>query len=297
MLATLLSALPALALPTQAASTAAQQLSEGLQSEVSIQENVSYSATDPALRLDVYKPVGAATAPRPAVILIHGGGWTSFDKSTMQGMGNFLARHGYVAFSVDYRLFHEDGKNPWPSQLDDVQRAVRWLRENAAKYNIDPHHIGAFGHSAGGQLAALLGMEDTRDNSDHALAKYSSRVQAVVDVSGPADFTAMRDPDRIAFLTKFLGADYAKHPDVWRNASPAFHAAKSDAPFLILHGTQDQSVSMDQPQELYEKLVGAGVPVSFIKVNDVHTFRTPEGRRQLAIESLEFFNRYLMVGK
>jgi acetyl esterase/lipase len=284
------------ALSPQASTTDAQELSSGLQSEVSVDENISYSSTDPVLRLDVYKHIGTATAPRPAVLLIHGGGWTSFDKSTMQGMGNFLARHGYVAFSVDYRLF-ADGKNSWPAQLDDVQRAVRWVRANAAKYDIDPNHIGAFGHSAGGQLAALLGMEDTRDNSDHTLANYSSRVQAVVDVSGPTDFTVMHDPDRIAFLTTFLAADYAKHPDVWRNASPVFHAAKTDAPFLIVHGTQDQSVSMDQPKELYEKLQAAGVPVSFIKVNDVHTFRTPEARRQLAIETLEFFNRNLMREK
>jgi acetyl esterase/lipase len=284
------------ALRPHASTTDAQELSSGLQSDVSVDENVSYSSTDPVLRLDVYKPVGTATAPRPAVLLIHGGGWTSFDKSTTQDMGNFLARHGYVAFSVDYRLF-ADGKNSWPAQLDDVQRAVRWIRANAAKYDVDPNHIGAFGHSAGGQLAALLGMEETRDNSDRALAKYSSRVQAVVDVSGPTDFTAMHDPERIAFLTQFLNADYAKHPDVWRNASPVFHAAKTDAPFLIVHGTQDQSVSMDQPKELYEKLQAAGVPVSFIKVNDVHTFRTPEARRQLTIETLEFFNRDLMVGK
>ena len=284
------------ALGPQASTTDAQELSSGLQSDVSVDENVSYSSTDPVLRLDVYKPVGAAPAPRPAVLLIHGGGWTSFDKGTMQGMGNFLARHGYVAFSVDYRLF-SDGKNSWPAQLDDVQRAVRWIRANAPKYDVDPNHIGAFGHSAGAQLAALLGMEDTRDDSDPALAKYSSRVQAVVDVSGPTDFTAMHDPERIAFLTHFLNADYAKNPQAWRNASPVTHVAKADAPFLIVHGTQDQSVSMDQPQELYEKLKAAGVPVSFVKVDDVHTFRTPEGRRRLAIETLEFFNRALMAGK
>jgi acetyl esterase/lipase len=197
---------------------------------------------------------------------------------------------------VDDRLF-TDRKNSWAAQLDDVQRAVRWIRANAAKYDVDPNHIGAFGHSAGGQLAALLGMEDTRDNSDHTLANYSSRVQAVVDVSGPTDFTAMHDPERIAFLTQFLNADYAKNPQAWRNASPVFHVAKTDAPFLIVHGTQDQSVSMDQPKELYERLQAAGVPVSFIKVNDVHTFRTPEARRQLAIETLEFFNRDPMAGK
>jgi len=103
----------------------------------------------------------------------------NYDKGNMRSMGMFLARCDFVAFSVDYRLFHGT-ENAWPTQLDDVQRAVRWIRANAAKYHIDPDRIGAFGHSAGAQLAALLGMEATRDNSDPVLAKYSSTVQAVV---------------------------------------------------------------------------------------------------------------------
>jgi acetyl esterase/lipase len=258
-----------------------------------VEENVPYATVNGTeLRLDVYQPADRGPQTRPAVLLIHGGGWSSFDKSTMRGMGQFLARSGFVAFSVDYRLLK--GKdNRWPAQLDDVQRAVRWVRANAAKYGVNPARIGAFGHSAGAQLAALLGMEDTRDNSDPALAKYSSKVQAVVDVSGPTDFTTHSDPDDVAFLTNFLGADFSKHPEVWREASPVFHVSKDNAPFLIVHGTKDQSVPIAQAQELFEKLQSAGVPASFIKVDDVHTFQTPEARRQLAMESLAFFNRYL----
>jgi acetyl esterase/lipase len=101
-------------------------------------------------------------------------------------------------------------------------------------------------------ITALLGVEDTRDNSDHRLANYSSRAL-------PRRKIRRAIPHR------------AWHPG--------------------------QSVSMDQPKELYEKLQAAGVPVSFIKVNDVHTFRTPEARRQLAFETLEFFNRNLGVAK
>jgi acetyl esterase/lipase len=262
-------------------------------SEVTITEDVAYATVNgSALRLDVYQPKDAGTKPRPAVVLIHGGGWSAFDKSTMQNMGRFLSRSGFVAFAVDYRLF--DGKdNRWPAQLDDVQRAVRWVRANAAKYGVDPDHIGAFGHSSGAQLAALLGMEDTRDNSDPALAKYSSKVQAVVEQSGPADFTTDHDADGEAFLTTFLGGDYAKHPELWREASPVFHVAKSNAPFLIIHGTQDHDVPIAQSQELNDKLAAAGVPVSFVKIDDGHTFQTPENRRRLAMETLEFFNKYL----
>jgi acetyl esterase/lipase len=108
------------------------------------------------LLLDIYEPTDAGAHPRPAVLLIHGGGWTSFDKSTMRNMGKFLARSGFVAFSVDYRLL-QGTDNRWPAQLDDVQRAVRWVRANAAKYGVDPDHIGAFGHSAGRAIGGVAG--------------------------------------------------------------------------------------------------------------------------------------------
>jgi acetyl esterase/lipase len=260
-----------------------------------VQDNVVYAKVNGTeLHLDIYEPAKTSAKPRPGVILIHGGGWTAFDKSTMRGMGGFLSRSGFVAFSVDYRLFGA-GANRWPTQLDDVQRAVRWIRANASKYGVDPDHIGAFGHSAGAQLAALLGMEDTRDNSDPALAKYSSRVQAVVDVSGPSDFTTNHDPDGDQFLTNFLGASFSQNPQAWRDASPIFHVSKKDAPFLIFHGTKDDDVPIAQAQELYDKLKAVGVPASFVKVDDVHTFRTPEARRQLALQTREFFSRYLML--
>lgn len=248
----------------------------------------------PDLRLDVYEPAGPHTTTHPAVVLIHGGGWTSLDKSTMQSMGQFLARSGFVAFSVDYRLLNGT-ENRWPAQLDDVQRAVRWVRANAAKYGVNGDRMGAFGHSAGAQLASLLGMEDTRDNSDPALANFSSRVQAVVDVSGPADFTTYHDPDTVSFLKKLLGVDFTTNPRVWRDASPALQISKSAAPFLIVHGTEDESVPLEQSQELFDKLQAAGIPASFIKVNDAHTFHTPEARRRLAIETLHFFKHYLEV--
>ena len=261
--------------------------------QFSVLADVQYGEVDgQKLLLDVYEPATKGSQLRPAVVLIHGGGWTSFDKSTMRGMGGVLARAGYVAFSVDYRLFH-DSENRWPAQLDDVQRAVRWIRAHAANYQVDGKRIGAFGHSAGGQLAALLGMEDTRDNSDPALAQYSSRVQAVVDVSGPSDFTTDHDADGDAFLSAFLGAGYSKDPEAWRNASPAFHVAKGDAPFLIFHGTRDQNVPVAQSEELAQRLQRAGAIVTLVKVDDVHTFKTPQARMRLALATLQFFNRYL----
>jgi acetyl esterase/lipase len=265
-------------------------------SPVSVEHDIPYATVGKhPLLLDIYQPSDHSSELRPAVIVIHGGTWMTGDKENLRAMATFLARTNFVAFAVDYRLAH-DRENHWPAQLDDVQRAVRWIRANAAKYGIDPERIGAFGHSAGAQLAALLGLEGTRDNSDPALAKYSSTVQAVVDVSGPTDFTTKRDSDDEAFLTWFLGGDYAHDGQIWRDASPAFHVSKKAAPFLIVHGTHDESVSMAQAQELVDKLKQAGVPVKFVQVDDAHTFETPEARKRLALETQAFFTQYLLPG-
>jgi acetyl esterase/lipase len=260
-----------------------------------IHENVNYGAANAEpLLLGIFEPSGNSDHPRPAVILIHGGGWTSFDKSTMRTLAQFLARSGFVAVSVDYRLFHDD-KNRWPAQLDDVQRSVRWLRANAAKYNVASEHIGAYGHSAGAQLAALLGMLDTRDNSDLSLAKYSSKVQAVVDASGPTEFVSPRkDSEGDKFFSSFFGASFGEHPEIWRDASPVHHAAKSNAPFLIIHGTHDESVPIAQAQALYDKLKEVGAAVQFVQLDSDHMFREPAVRRQLALETQLFFEHNLV---
>jgi acetyl esterase/lipase len=144
-------------------------------SPVSVEHDIPYATVGKhPLLLDIYQPSDHSSELRPAVIVIHGGTWMTGDKENLRAMATFLARTNFVAFAVDYRLAH-DRENHWPAQLDDVQRAVRWIRANAAKYGIDPERIGAFGHSAGAQLAALLGLEGTRDNSDPALQHRAGR--------------------------------------------------------------------------------------------------------------------------
>jgi acetyl esterase/lipase len=258
-----------------------------------VHSNIAYGMVGgETLLLDVFEPANNNGKPRPAVVLVHGGGWTSFDKSTMRALAQFLALAGFVAVAVDYRLFHDDATR-WPAQLDDVQCAVRWVRANSAKYNIDPQHIGAYGHSAGAQIATLLGMLETRDDSDASLAKYSSKVQAVVDASGPTDFTSGTDNEAKEFLTNFLGADFATRPEVWRDASPLFHVAKSNAPILIIHGTHDVMVPISQAVELNDALTKVGATVKFLQVDSDHMFREAGPHRQLALETQAFYDRYL----
>jgi acetyl esterase/lipase len=258
-----------------------------------VHENLVYGVAEgQTLLLDIFEPANSDGLPRPAIILIHGGAWTSFDKSTMRQLAQFLAVAGFVAIPVDYRLFHDD-LNRWPAQLDDVQHAVRWVRANSGKYNVDRNHIGAYGHSAGAQLALMLGMMETRDNSDPAVAKYSSKVQAVVEASGPTDLATQADPDGMKFVASFLGGDYATHREAWREASPISHVAKSNAPILIIHGTRDEMVPFAQAEALNDALKKAGAHVQFLRLDSDHMFSDPAAHRQLVLETQAFFYRHL----
>src|SRR5262249_34444352 len=137
------------------------------------------------LLMDVYQPDGFQ-GKRPGILFIHGGGWAFGDKGMYGPLARALAAKGFVAFSINYRLLP---KYHYPAQLDDAQRAVRYVRAHADAYNLDPDRLGALGDSAGGYLVAMLGTRDTRDNSDSDLSRYSSRVECVVDFYGPSDFT------------------------------------------------------------------------------------------------------------
>lgn len=162
--------------------TAAQATPEAAVSE---EPDVPYGeAGGEPLLLDVYRPP-VRDRPRPAVLLFHGGGLVKGSRTDMADPARKLAAAGYVTFAVEYRLFQaETGQNAWPAQLDDAQRAVRWVRANAATYRIYPVRLAAVGHSSGGYLASMLGVRETRDNADAALAGYSSRVNCVTDLAG-----------------------------------------------------------------------------------------------------------------
>jgi acetyl esterase/lipase len=256
-------------------------------------KDVTYSVIGhDKLKLDVYQPKLPSVSPLAGIVLIHGGSWEEGDKTMLAGMARYLAGKGYVAFSIDYRL-HAGKRNRWPAQLDDAQRAVRWVRSHAADYNVDPNRIGAWGHSAGAQIASLLGELDTRDNSDPGLAKYSSLVQAVVDVSGPMDFTIDFYSDGGAFFADLLGATEKQNLELWKSASPVFNITQHTAPFLIVHGTRDTTVPIAQSVEFANALRKAGVDVSLVQLNDGHVFETEAAQRRLASETLQFFDRTL----
>jgi acetyl esterase/lipase len=209
------------------------------------------------LLLDVARPPDR-DEPRPAVVLLHGGAWMmgTADRTSLNGPALALAEDGYVTFNVDYRLTGDPaGEHLWPAQLDDVQRAVRWVRANAGRYAVDPDRVGAYGHSAGGHLAAMLGVRDTRENSDPALEGYSSRVGAVVTIAGQMDLGIPypEEFDRQA-LVALLGGTPDEVPEAYRDASPITWVDARSAPFLIIHGGADPSIPVEHAQQMADAL-------------------------------------------
>jgi acetyl esterase/lipase len=223
-----------------------------------IQRDLVYKRVNGAvLTLDLYCP-GKVSGLLPVIVWIHGGGWSKGRKEQCPAVS--LVQDGYAVASIDYRL---TGVAPFPAQIEDCKAAVRWLRANAAKYNLDADRIGVWGMSAGGHLAALLGtsggvpeLEGSGDNM-----QFSSRVQAVCDVAGPADLPALTNlgPKRVFAIEGLLGGPLEKDKAKAIAASPIHYVSKDDPPFLIVHGEADRVVPVEQSQRFYEELRKAGV--------------------------------------
>ena len=217
-------------------------------------------------QLDLVLPTGVADGARPAVVWVPGNGW---EGARAEGLDDWccplLAAHGFVAATVEYRPRQEA---PFPAQLHDVKGAIRWLRANAATYGIDPERLGVWGFSAGGHLAALAGLTGDLPELEGEVgpAGHSSRVRAVAAGSPVTDFlrpggALPRFPEVVAQLFGGAGPDKA---GLMRLASPLAHVAGGAPPFLLAHGTADESAPFAQSVALREALVAAGAAVAFV---------------------------------
>jgi acetyl esterase/lipase len=214
---------------------------------------------------------------RPAVVVIHGGGWIEGDKSSfasaLHGVpGNIeeFARLGFVAATINYRLSREA---PFPAALDDCRAAVRYLRAHAEEFRIDPEHVGAYGNSAGGHLALLLSMneEPSADDTQDPAQRFSSGVQASASDSGPLDLTRQHQQNQLrGVIETFLGGPpQGKLVDAYRRASPAAHPSVK-APLLLIYGADDEQVDVRTADEFVAALVKAGhQDVSYIRLAKV----------------------------
>ena len=258
---------------------------EMLSDAVQVDYDVEYGQVAHAsLRLDVYQPREWTHSLRPAILLIHGGGWIEGDKAGERDLASVLVPQGFVAFAVNYRLTRH-GQSVYPAALLDVRRAARWVRAHASEYGVDPDRLGAVGLSAGGHLAAVLGTTDDLDPADPNSGFVSARANCVVDTAGPTDFTDDANPPvgvKIAqVIPIFFGKTRDQIPQAYRDASPALRADSRAAPTLIVHGTADDIVPIGQSRRFERALKAAGVEVALIELpGEGHGISQPDYRQR-----------------
>ena len=233
-----------------------------------------------AILLDLYLPEKTPARPLPVVLWLHGGGWKRGNKENCPLA--WLAAEGYAVVSLDYRL---SWMARWPAQIDDVRAAIRWLRTNATRFNLDPERIAVAGASSGGNLASIVGTAPAATGET-----VSSRVRAVIDFYGASDILTMppnlpgpgrTDADLAAANgAKLIGGIVRDHPEIARQVSPLYNVSPDDPPFLILHGERDPEVPLDQSRRLHAKLRETGVPSELVVLPGVghggREFSTPE---------------------
>jgi len=262
---------------------------------VRIELDLPYAATENVRqRLDLYLPKARKhNKPLPVVAHLHGGGWQFGNKSGgYRYVGPLVESGEYAGVSIGYRLTNEAC---WPAQIHDCKAAIRWLRANAAKYNLDPDRIGVTGTSAGGHLSAMLGTSGNDTNLEGTLGehtKQSSRVTCVVDHFGPSDFRAfLMVLDPTLAVTKLLGGPPRDKLDLALAASPVTHVTSDDAPFLLIHGTRDPIVPFGQSEVLYAALIKAKVDAKLVAVEGGGHGNF--GSAEVAARMRAFFDKHL----
>ncbi|MGP0030353.1 MAG: alpha/beta hydrolase [Acidimicrobiales bacterium] len=211
--------------------------------------DVSYSQASPLDVLNIVQPA-ASGQDRNAIILIHGGGYTSGANGELEPESIAFAQAGWVAFNIDY------GFNGYPAETDDAFAAVKWVRANAAAYGVDPSRIGVLGSSAGGTLAGMIATEG---------AAQGAAVSAVATWSGPMDLGALVDGSRVGSYTyvhpvQYVGGCLPSACDAtYAAASPLDHVTSSTSPMLIANST-NEIIPLTQAQDMDNALMAAGVP-------------------------------------
>jgi acetyl esterase/lipase len=259
-----------------------------------VYRDITYtSAYGRSEQLDVYVPAGLPPASGwPVIVAIHGGGWRRFDKRDYgPRIASAFVPHGYVVVAPNYPL-SSPGHPTWPINFLDIQSAVRWVRTQAGRFNLDLSRIVAMGESAGANLANLLG--GTTSTMFAGASATSTRVDAIVGFSTPADLVSLygESPAAGAAIAQFLGGPPSSVYQSYVAASPVDQVSVATPPTLLIHGTSDTLVSPAQAQELTASLTRAGVPNQLILLPGAgHKLNFPINTpRNLVFQILEFLD-------
>lgn len=222
-----------------------------------------------ALHVDIFRPKTEEVLP--ALIMVHGGGWRSGDKSMEVPLAQLIARNGFVTVTVEHQLSLEA---PYPAAVHNIKSAIRWLKANANTYGIDTNHIAISGTSAGGQLASLIGTTNgvAKFEGNQGNLKTSSDVQAIIDIDGVISFIA---PSSLNLNRKadspdiaWLGGSYLQKPEIWKEASAGYWANEKTVPMLFInsgfsrfHAGQDELVGSLKEWGIYHEVYQFNVKV------------------------------------
>ena len=227
-----------------------------------VEKNLTY---DPAIdiygELDVYEPMSdSARENRPAVLAIHGGAWRTGDKAWGQQIAEELCPYGYVVFSINYRL-SDMPNGTWPAQIEDVQKALRYVRTNARRFRIDPARVASLGLSAGGHLATMVALRDDP-------AGPEGRVNAAVNLDGEHDMTM--PPDQVMSDFESILTDVFGHEAPWSEAElrdiSTVTFARPDVSLLSIHGAGDTNVFVAQAHRITEVLRSRGAEAELVLI-------------------------------
>ncbi len=231
------------------------------------------------LKMDIILPFRQANEnPRPLLIWVCGGAWVTMDRSAHIPWLFHIAHRGFTVASVEYRL---SNSAHFPAQLEDIKKAIRYLRAHAAAYGIDPHRIAIGGESAGAYIAAMAGTANGKKEYDKGdYLEQSSDVLAVIDYYGPSCFTlespcsaaenkeAASVPECPSPAHMLLGYEPTKHPDLAALSAPLSLITSSTPPFFIAHGTEDHIVPIRNSELLYAELEKNNVPAQFYAIRN-----------------------------
>jgi len=225
--------------------------------------DIVYKTVDSTtLKLDVFHDENLSNSA-PLLIFVHGGSWSGGDKKDYRLYMIPFARKGYITATVQYRL---SDKVAFPGQLLDVNAAIRYLKKNASKYNIDASKIALIGGSAGAHLVLMSAYtKDIAAYNEVDESGVTAEVQAIVDIYGPTDLTTEYSRNKSSVI-QLMGKSYSEAPELYKAASPLIYVTKDVPPTLIFQGTIDDLVPPSHSDELEKKLKENGVPVYYHKL-------------------------------